>query len=287
MLLNAVIAKSTQHNINYILKTGNIYAACQTSNNLSHEIRFYKTEESAIKNYPRTIKGIIFITIDTADMKFFGENEIPITLTPQFTETDSEYIFTFDKDIKDLHYYCPIINNKKNTNIPKLISTQESHMTEEYINQKMFELAKRIDYKPKDISFLKAAMYCQITHKKDDGKHRKNYTNDRYATLGDTILKFVLTEYLFDKERDKDEITQEKERIERNSTLYALCEKHEIFRYAYNDSYFYDDAPQQNKVPHSNHDVYIEAIIAAIYKDKGIDYCKKWIITFLQKNDML
>lgn len=141
-------------------------------------------------------------------------------------------------------------------------------MNDEYIIAKMIELAKLIDYKFNDISFIQKAMHCQIIHKNGDGKNRKNYTNDRYATLGDAILKFVLSEYLFDKGCDKAEITQRKQALEDNNTLFNLCNKSGIFRYAYNDLYFSDNAPPENQVYHSTHDVYIEAIIAAIYKDK-------------------
>ncbi|MDE7349228.1 MAG: hypothetical protein K2N53_06155, partial [Clostridia bacterium] len=56
-----------------------------------------------------------------------------------------------------------------------------------------------------------------------------------------------------------------------------------VFKYAYNDSDFYNNSLPHNRVPHSKHDNYIEAIIAAIYKDRGFDYCKKWLLSFLQK----
>lgn len=160
-------------------------------------------------------------------------------------------------------------------------------MEEHSIKEKMIELSQLIDYDYNDISYLKDAMHCQILHKYGDGKNRKNYTNDRYATLGDAILKFVLSEYLFDKGCDKAEITQKKQTLEDNSTLYNLCNESGIFRYAYNDLYFSDNATLENQVCHSKHDVYIEAIIAAIYKDKGFVYCKQWVVSFFQKYNIL
>lgn len=150
------------------------------------------------------------------------------------------------------------------------------------IISKMNELAKLIGYEPNDISFLAKAMRSQIIHSFGDGKNRKNYTNDSLATLGDSLLKFILTEYLFDSGYDKAEITTKKRPLEDNTTLYNLCIDSGIFRYAYNDLYFSDEASSENQVYHSKHDVYIEAIIAAIYKDKGIEYCKNWTIKFLQ-----
>jgi len=148
------------------------------------------------------------------------------------------------------------------------------------IESKMYELARSIDYLPNNINYLTEAMHCQIIHSESDGKNRKNYTNDSLATLGDSLLKFILTEYLFDKDYDKADITTKKQQLEDNTTLFNLCNDSGIFRYAYNGSYFSDNAPLENQVHHSKHDVYIEAIIAAIYKDKGFEYCKKWTISF-------
>ncbi|MDE5601970.1 MAG: hypothetical protein K2J16_05675, partial [Clostridia bacterium] len=156
-------------------------------------------------------------------------------------------------------------------------------MNKEYITRKMKELAALIDYEYYDISHLSNAMHCQIIHKDGDGRNRKNYTNDSYATLGDAILRFIIAEYFFDRGCDKGDITENKQQIEDNVTLYDLCVKSGIIRYAYNDLYFYEEAPLDNMVYHSSHDVYIEAIIAAIYKDKGTDYCKNWVISFFQK----
>lgn len=155
------------------------------------------------------------------------------------------------------------------------------------IVSKMNDLAQLIGYEPNDISFLAKAMHCQIIHSFGDGKNRKNYTNDSLATLGDSLLKFILTEYLFDNGYDKAEITTKKQQLEDNTSLYNLCNDSGIFRYAYNDLYFSDNAPLENQVYHSKHDVYIEAIIAAIYKDKGIEYCKNWTIKFLQQHLIL
>ena len=160
-------------------------------------------------------------------------------------------------------------------------------MDEKKIIEKMYELAKSINYEFDDISFLKQAMHCQIIHKSGDGKNRKNYTNDSLATLGDAVLKLILSEYLFDKDYDKAKITKEKEKIENGSTLFDLCNKSKIIKYAYNNTNFFDNAPQNNQVAHPEHDPYIEAIIAAIYKDKGLEYCRNWVISFFNKYNCL
>ena len=157
-------------------------------------------------------------------------------------------------------------------------------MEEQVVIAKMVELAKLIDSEPNDISFLKKAMKCQVRHKEGDGKNRKNYTNDSIATLGDSILKFILSEQLFNKGFDKAQITQKRIELENNGTLYRLCNDCGIIDYAYNDTAFYREAPEHNRVPNpTEHSPYIEAIIGAIYKDRGMKYCKKWVITFFSK----
>ena len=155
-------------------------------------------------------------------------------------------------------------------------------MEEKLIKNKMIELTNLINYQPKDISFLEKAMHCQIIHSEYDGKNRKNYTNDSLATLGDSILKFVLADYLYDEGYDKFQITKMKEKIENNDFLYGLCLSTGIINYAYNDKYFFPEAPLECQVYHAKHDVYIEAIIAAIYKDRGLEYCRQWIISLFK-----
>jgi len=130
-------------------------------------------------------------------------------------------------------------------------------------------------------------MYAKKIENKDDGKHRKNYENDALATLGDSILKFILTEYFFDKVQDKKYITDEKKKIEDNKTLFELSNQLKIYEFAYNDKYFYDKSPEEDKVSNKKHNQYIEAIIGAIFKDKGFEYTKKWVVELLKNKKIV
>lgn len=160
-------------------------------------------------------------------------------------------------------------------------------LSDREIEEKMNEFANRLGYEYCDISWLKRSMYAKKIEKKSDGKNRKNYENDALATLGDSILKFVLTEYFFDKAQDKKYITDEKKKIEDNKTLFELSNQLKIYEFAHNDKYFYGESPEEDKVSNKKHNSYIEAIIGAIYKDKGIEYTKEWVIDFLKKNKVL
>ena len=151
-------------------------------------------------------------------------------------------------------------------------------LSKSLIETRMKALAKQLDYAYADLSHLSAAMYCKQEQKRND------YTNDAMATLGDTVLKLVLAEYFFDLGMDKDEITKRKLELEKNATLKDICDKAGIYDFAYNDHYFSGDAPPNARLPYSDHDFYVEAIIGAIYKDRGLAFVRNWILHFWPKN---
>jgi dsRNA-specific ribonuclease len=145
--------------------------------------------------------------------------------------------------------------------------------TNQQIGARMRRLAEQIGYEYHDLSYLKEAMRCV----KEEGKN--DYTNDAMATLGDAVMKLIWSEYFFDKGLDKDEITVRKAALEQNATLRKISDEKGIARFAYNDEFFADEAPDNRKLPYGKHDIYVEAIIAAIYKDRGLDYVRQWLIS--------
>lgn len=150
--------------------------------------------------------------------------------------------------------------------------------SKEQIKIRMQKLAERINYEYTDLSHLAKAMYC----KKEVG--HKNYANDAMSTLGDAVLKLVWSEYFFNKGLDKDQITAQKVELEKNATLKQICDKVGIYHFAYNDHWFENEAPNDQKLPHGKHDIYLEAIIAAIYKDRGLEYTRQWIHAFWKEH---
>lgn len=145
------------------------------------------------------------------------------------------------------------------------------------IRARMAEFADILSYESHDLSHLAKAMYCRREGKRD-------YTNDAMATLGDAVLKLIWSEYFFSLGLDKDEITRRKASLEKNATLKALCDKVGVYGFAYNDDYFGSEAPKKSRLPYGNHDFYLEAIIAAIYLDRGLDYTRDWVIHFWKKH---
>ena len=72
-----------------------------------------------------------------------------------------------------------------------------------------------------------------------------------------------------------------KSALENNKVFHNIMEKEALIEYAYNDKYFYRDTPQHEKVVSKKHDSYLEAIVAAIYKDGGWDKVANWFDNWL------
>ena len=106
---------------------------------------------------------------------------------------------------------------------------------------------------------------------------KKEYFNGSLSTLGDAVLKLVLTEKLYLQGKDRGEITNIKSNHEKNESLHLKTLNLEIQHFAYNDEYFFDEAPKHQQLPNPGHDLYIEAIVGAIYLDRGLEYCRLWI----------
>ena len=65
--------------------------------------------------------------------------------------------------------------------------------------------------------------------------------------------------------------------MENNDNLRKVTKGLDLYRFAYNDSFFFYDAPEGAQLPSGKHDVYLEAIIGAAYYDMGFEGCKRWV----------
>ena len=152
------------------------------------------------------------------------------------------------------------------------------------IEKEMHELETKLGYIFHNISFLADAMKSQ----KID--NQKEYSNEALAFLGDTIIKFLLAKYLYGdgENKRKGAMTDEKSKLENNKTMHNIMIEEELISYAYHDTHFVmDNPPDHLKVATKEHDPYIEAIAAAIYKDGGWEavtiWFEKWLLPRLEK----
>lgn len=170
-------------------------------------------------------------------------------------------------------------------NLEKYISDYDISLCKELIEKNMQELEKKIEYYFNDISLLARAMGTIKIPIPDQGKNNKEYANSGLATLGDAILKAVLTDILYRSYgiQTKGQLTAKKSELEENSVLHKIMNCEKLIDYAFNEKHFYKDEeiPDNEKVVNNEHDQYIEAIVAAIYYDSNYDTVKEWISEWL------
>ena len=117
----------------------------------------------------------------------------------------------------------------------------------------------------------KATIYQQaFSHSSID--HPKYGNNERLEFLGDSILGNVITEYLYHKLPTKNEgvLTDIRSKMVSRKTLNKLAKKFNIEEFV--------ETNLNGKIPASILGNTFEALIAAIYLDKGEIFCKKFII---------
>ncbi|NLL30543.1 MAG: ribonuclease III [Clostridiales bacterium] len=122
-------------------------------------------------------------------------------------------------------------------------------------------------------SLLKAA----LTHSSYANQHRDQEYNERLEFLGDSVLQLCITEYLFINYKDKSEgeLTKIRSLIVCENSLYEIGKKLGL-------GYFIrisrgEELTGGRERTSITADA-VEALIAAIYLDKGIEYTKDYII---------
>lgn len=141
------------------------------------------------------------------------------------------------------------------------------------------ELENTIEYKFKDRKYLKIA----LTHKSYLDEHKEYLSNQRYEFLGDTILDFDLTLYLFENFPNLDEGNLTKIRssaVDQNS-LVKIGNEIEIGKYLYLSKA--EDASGGREKKSILEDA-VEALIAAIYFDGGIIEVNKFVKKYIYPN---
>ena len=139
---------------------------------------------------------------------------------------------------------------------------------------KIFE--KNIGYSFKDIEHLKIA----LTHKSFIDEEPTSPTNQRYEFIGDTILDFDLSLFLFDNYPNLDEGSLTKIRsgaVDQNS-LVNLAKEIDIGKYLFMSK------PEESTGGRDKSSILedaVEALIAAIYFDGGLEEVNKFISKFI------
>ena len=132
------------------------------------------------------------------------------------------------------------------------------------------DLKKIIGYSPRDISIYKKAFLHRSTKELDKTGNPKNY--ERLEFLGDAMLGAVIASYLFKKVPSGDEgyLTKMRSKIVSRKHLNELGKDLNLIK-------FVKSNVSRNKFGENIHGNIFEALLGAIYLDKGYPSCKKFI----------
>ena len=138
------------------------------------------------------------------------------------------------------------------------------------------KLEKNIGYKFKNINLLKNA----LTHTSYAYEHNIP-SNEKLEFLGDSILEFVSSEYMYNKytKLKEGEMTKVRATVVCEKSLYKVATLHDFSDFLYLGKS--EVMTGGNKRPAILADS-VEAVIAAIYIDGGLEQAKKFIIENLK-----
>lgn len=138
------------------------------------------------------------------------------------------------------------------------------------------ELEKEIKYTFKNKELLKTA----LTHSSYAYEHHIQ-SNEKLEFLGDSILEFISSKYLYNNypELAEGKLTKLRADIVCEESLYKIAKKHKFENYLYvGKSELQNHGNTRPTIMADS----VEAVIAAIYFDSGLEQAEKFIIENLQ-----
>ncbi|WP_315114914.1 ribonuclease III [uncultured Clostridium sp.] len=137
---------------------------------------------------------------------------------------------------------------------------------------------KEIEYKLGVIFKNEDLLFTAITHSSYANQKKNIEFNERLEFLGDSVLQLVITEYLYINYLDKSEgeLSRKRALIVCENSLFDIAQKWQLGRYI-NMSRGEELTGGRERV--SILADCVEAIIAAIYLDRGIDFIKPFILS--------
>lgn len=131
-------------------------------------------------------------------------------------------------------------------------------------------LEKTLGFKPKDIKFYQKAFIHRSLNKKDENGNPWSY--ERLEFLGDAMLGAVISEYLFQEVPSGNEgyLTKMRSKVVSRKHLNELGKDLNLVK-------FVESNIAEENLSDNIHGNVFEALIGAIFLDKGFDYCRKFI----------
>jgi len=133
-----------------------------------------------------------------------------------------------------------------------------------------FEIKRIIGFKPRDINFYETAFTHRSTNEKNENGEPQNY--ERMEFLGDAMLSSVIAAHLFKEVPGGNEgyLTKMRSKVVSREHLNELGRDLELIKYV------------KTTIPIEQfggniHGNVFEALVGAIYLDRGYSYCEKFI----------
>ena len=139
------------------------------------------------------------------------------------------------------------------------------------------KLEESINYKFNNIDLLKTALtHTSYAHEK------KIENNEKLEFLGDSILEFVISNYLYKnyKKLREGEMTKVRASVVCEESLYNIAVKHQIVSYLFLGRSEKSDNLNHKKALIADS---IEALIAAIYLDSNLENAEQFILNNLKE----
>ncbi|CAL2082356.1 ribonuclease III [Tenacibaculum sp. 190524A02b] len=133
-----------------------------------------------------------------------------------------------------------------------------------------YELKELLNFKPIKLSHYKKAFTHRSLKLVDSKGNPVNY--ERLEFLGDAILGSVIASYLYKKVPKGDEgyLTQMRSKVVSREHLNSLGKDLDLIRFVKSNI-------AQNQISNNLHGNIFEALIGAIYLDRGYNYCHQFI----------
>lgn len=135
---------------------------------------------------------------------------------------------------------------------------------------------KEIKYEFKNVKLLKNA----LTHTSYAYEHNIS-SNEKLEFLGDSILEFISSDYIYNnyKNLKEGEMTKVRATVVCEKSLYKIAKKHNFGEYLYLGKSEINTGGKERPAILADS---VEAVIAAIYIDGGLEEAKKFIIYNLE-----
>ena len=131
-------------------------------------------------------------------------------------------------------------------------------------------IKKILGFKPKHLGFYKKAFLHRSMNQKDENGNPMNY--ERLEFLGDSMLGTIISKHLYNEVPEGDEgyLTKMRSKIVSREHLNELGKDLDLINYV------------ESRIPKSHfgeniHGNVFEALVGAIYLDRGYKYCERFI----------